>query len=121
MNLWSDSSYVYIRQNTPGGIRPYFNSLDIFSEYGSKSSMSLELIFSKTNLKYRSTLTLLILHVWTRENNFDEYLAPAYDPDVWNTFLCITNGLTACSAILFDISTYPLSIKVNKSFQHSLV
>ena len=39
-----------------GGIRPYFNSLDIFSEYGSKSSMSLELIFSKTNLKYRSTL-----------------------------------------------------------------
>ena len=51
--------------------------------------MSLELIFSKTNLKYRSTLTLLILHVWTKENNFDEYLAPAYDSDVWNTFLCI--------------------------------
>ena len=55
-------------------------------EYGVKSFVSKLFILFNAYSKYCSTLILLILQVWIIENNLDVYLAPAYDPDVWNTY-----------------------------------
>lgn len=86
------NSYLFnlrIRQFTPVIFEltsVYLIILLICLEYGVKSFVSKLFILFNTYSKYCSTLILLILQVWTIENNLDVYFAPAYDPDVWNTF-----------------------------------
>ena len=75
------------------------------SLYGRSSLMGLSLILSSMYSKYLAILILLMTAVLIIEKSTVVYLAPSYDPDVMNTFLFMTNGLTARSAILFDIST----------------
>lgn len=64
-------------------------------------------MLSNTYSKYSDTLTSFNLAVLMSEKSAVVYLAPAYEPEVINTFLLITNGLTARSALLLVISIYP--------------
>src|SRR5690554_6828526 len=77
-----------------------------FSLYGRSSLIGVSLMLSSIYSKYLDILILLMIAVLMMENNTIVYFAPSFEPDVINTFLLITNGLTARSAILFVISTY---------------
>ena len=69
----------------------------------------------KAYSKYLSMHNPLALAVWIIENSSPEAWAPFSVLENKKFFLEITNGLTALSARLFDISKYPYSLYVNNS------
>ena len=62
--------------------------------------------------KYLSTHKPLAIAVWIIENNNPDANAPFSVLENKKFFLDITNGFTALSARLFDISKYPYSLYV---------